>query len=233
MPFNSNITSDQRWPRGQALRASAPALQAYAPAASWTRVANTPSLPSQDVPGMATAKDVEKAKAASAWQAMKEHFNHGAGLIVNDKPDEKLKRVLRAQGVVFTNAIEAVGRDRDTGLYVFIQNAGMKGGMSHVVDQHVEEFRQVGALSNAQIRELVINAVTTGTHIATQGKNRPVYAIRYLGQVVRVAVSVGVDGYVIGANISKLGDLLRAPQARWNRPWDDRRPSRCGSNQGC
>lgn len=164
---------------------------------------------------MATAKDVEKARMASAWQARKERFGHGAGLIVNGEPGEKLKRVLRAQGATSTHEIEAVGRDKDTGLYVYIQNAGMKGGMYHVVGKHLDDFHKVGAYSNEQIRALVINAVTTGRHVATQGRNRPVYEVQYCG-LVRVAVSVSANGYVIGANISQPDDTTRAPEARWN-----------------
>ncbi|BFO04846.1 hypothetical protein [Pseudomonas guariconensis] len=165
---------------------------------------------------MATAKEVEKARTAAAWQARKERFDHGAGLIINGEPGEKLKRVLRAQGAKSIHEIEAVGRDKETGLYVYIQNTGMKGGMYHVVGKHLDDFHKVGAYSNAQIRELVISAVTTGRHVATQGQNRPVYQIQYGGRLVRVAVSVAANGYVIGANISKPGDTTRAPEARWN-----------------
>ena len=110
--------------------------------------------------------------------------------------------------------------DRSTGLYVYIQNVGMKGGMYHVIGRHVEEFHRVGANSNEQIRELVINAVTKGEHIGTQGTNRPVYSVLYDDQQTRVnvAVSVSVSGYVIGANISEPGARLRPVGPRWNAP---------------
>ncbi|MFV3383727.1 RHS repeat-associated core domain-containing protein [Pseudomonas sp. NY15354] len=227
------------WARGRP-SAGAPATTGNAapPARSaWggaprPQVLNSPAIPGTaaapqpqtlapvDVAGMATQKQIADVMKESKWAARKGQLKEAVGLISNREPGDKVKRVLTAQGASSTRDIEAVGVDRSTGLYVYIQNVGMKGGMYHVIGRHVEEFHRVGANSNEQIRELVINAVTKGEHIGTQGTNRPVYSVLYDDQQTRVnvAVSVSVSGYVIGANISEPGARLRPVGPRWNAP---------------
>ncbi|MBB5124128.1 hypothetical protein [Streptomyces griseoloalbus] len=45
-------------------------------------------------------------------------------------------------------------------------------------------------------------ALTEGTRVGTQGAGRPIFEVDFQGKTLRVAVSVGDNGYVIGANIA-------------------------------
>jgi hypothetical protein len=46
----------------------------------------------------------------------------------------------------------------------------------------------------------VKKTLTEGTRVGTQGTGRPIYEVTFNGKVQRLAISVGDNGYVIGAN---------------------------------
>jgi len=50
-----------------------------------------------------------------------------------------------------------------------------------------------------KIHELVMQAVTQGEKVGVQG-TRPIYEVQFEGTTQRVAVTVGNNGFVVGAN---------------------------------
>jgi hypothetical protein len=75
----------------------------------------------------------------------------------------------------------------------------------------VADFQRAGITPDS-IVELVFHAITNGTPIGITGKDRPVYAVTFQGREHRVAVTVGSNGYVVGAApMSRKGKLKPLP----------------------
>ncbi len=63
---------------------------------------------------------------------------------------------------------------------------------------HVNDFVNVGSAKN-DIVNVVFEAATHGKQVGMLG-TRTVYQILYKGEVKNIAVSVGENGYIVGAN---------------------------------
>lgn len=58
-------------------------------------------------------------------------------------------------------------------------------------------------IANSDIPDYVLEAVYQGNIVGTQGKRNPprtVYEFVYNGQTQRIAIQVGSNGYIVGAN---------------------------------
>ncbi|QIM17368.1 DUF4258 domain-containing protein [Leucobacter insecticola] len=86
-------------------------------------------------------------------------------------------------------------------------NSTMEGnpsGLAHIVEVHGAEFAQRG-ISEAQIPEVLTTAIQEGRIIRyqRQGTGRPVYEFEYGGKTLKLAITIGDNGYIVGANFSK------------------------------
>ena len=81
---------------------------------------------------------------------------------------------------------------------------GKPSGLAHILDAHQSHFNERG-IATADIADFVLTAVAKGTIIGYQGKGtgRPIYEVTYNGSTHRVAVTVGSNGYIVGANPKK------------------------------
>lgn len=110
-----------------------------------------------------------------------------------------LIRELVKSGVKCTpENIVAIARD-SSGRIVFLETGTSKSGLAHIIGRHGTEFASKG-ISEKQIPEFVMRAVTEGTQVGTQ-RGRPIYQVIFNGKVYRVAVTVGSNGYIVGANM--------------------------------
>ena len=77
-------------------------------------------------------------------------------------------------------------------------------GLAHIMDAHESNFNQKG-IASSNISDFVLTAVSKGEIIGYQGKgtSRPIYKVTYNGKEYKVAVTVGSNGYIVGANPSK------------------------------
>jgi hypothetical protein len=88
-----------------------------------------------------------------------------------------------------------------TGKTVFLETGNSRAGLGHIIEQHGADFERRG-ISQAQIPDAVITAVTEGKVIGMQN-SRPIYEFIFNGETQRVAVTVGDNGFVVGANPAK------------------------------
>ncbi|MFK3974356.1 PAAR domain-containing protein [Pseudomonas sp. NPDC087358] len=117
-------------------------------------------------------------------------------------PNRSLLEELTSNGVKFTaKNIVAVARDHN-GKIVFLETGSAKAGLRHIIDRHGHEFSKIGVLE-AEIPGVLIRAVTEGNIVGYQGAGtgRPIYEVILKGQTHRIAVSVGSNGYIVGANL--------------------------------
>ena len=108
-----------------------------------------------------------------------------------------LLKELAAQGIKHTPssvvAIERIGER-----LVFLETGSARAGLTHIVERHGADFARRG-ISEAQIPEAVIGAPRGGNVVGMQG-GRPIYEFAFNGQTHRIAITVGNNGFIVGAN---------------------------------
>lgn len=103
------------------------------------------------------------------------------------------------------NPDEVVGIAKDpTGKIVWLEKGHLDGkpsGLAHIMDAHESNFNAKG-IASSDIPDFILTAVSKGKIIGYQGKGigRPIYEVSYNGKTYEVAVTVGANGYIVGAN---------------------------------
>ena len=74
-------------------------------------------------------------------------------------------------------------------------------GLAHIIDAHGSDFKNQG-LTEAEVPQYIMTAVKYGKIVGYQGRGtgRPIYEFKYEGITRRVAITIGSNGYVVGAN---------------------------------
>jgi YD repeat-containing protein len=95
----------------------------------------------------------------------------------------------------------ATGRSTSTGQIVFLETGGRRAGLQHIIIRHGEDFARIG-VSESQIPEVVMRAATEGRLVGYQGRDqgRAIYEILLRQQPQRIAVTIGDNGFIVGAN---------------------------------
>ena len=100
---------------------------------------------------------------------------------------------------------EVLGIIRDTsGQIVWLEKGHLSGkpsGLAHIMDRHEAELNTVG-IASSDFPDFILTTVAKGEIIGYQGSGtgRPIYEIIYKGKKYKIAVSVGSNGYIVGAN---------------------------------
>uniref|UniRef100_UPI0035BC88A7 hypothetical protein n=1 Tax=Streptomyces finlayi TaxID=67296 RepID=UPI0035BC88A7 len=115
--------------------------------------------------------------------------------------DPKLLEQLTASGVKFNKADTIwVATYAKPGLpLAWLEKGNAHAGLIHIVFRHAGEFATAGVRVE-DIPALVKTVLTHGTKVGTQGAGRPIFEVTFNGKTQKVAISVGDNGYVIGAN---------------------------------
>lgn len=115
---------------------------------------------------------------------------------------KSLFKEMTAQGIKFTPE-NVVGAARDSsGKIIFLEKGNSKAGLQHIVKEHGSQFSQIG-VSEARIPDVVMKAVTDGKIVGYQGTGtgRPIYETMINGKKYNIAVTVGNNGFIVGANL--------------------------------
>lgn len=108
---------------------------------------------------------------------------------------------LATNGVKFTpQNVIATSRGAN-GQIVFREKGNAQSGLTHIISEHGSQFLQMG-ISEAEIPNVVMKAISQGRLVGYQGTGygRPIYEIAINGQPQLIAVTVGSNGYIVGAN---------------------------------
>ncbi|MBT2527746.1 hypothetical protein J7E91_20530 [Streptomyces sp. ISL-99] len=128
----------------------------------------------------------------------------------NDCVDKELLDEMKETGVKFDpEKVIRAERDAD-GKIVFLEEGNSRAGLKHIIEEHADDFERSG-VAREDIPDLVMQAATKGKKVGTQGKGdgRPIYEVEFKGQKRRVAVTVGNNGFVVGANPKSAGQRDR------------------------
>ena len=89
-----------------------------------------------------------------------------------------------------------------SGKIVFLETgkAGDKGsGLLHILENHREDFLQRG-ITEEQIPDLIVTAISEGKIIGIQGKSRIIYQVEINGIIQYVSLEISHNGYLVSAN---------------------------------
>ncbi|WP_253769053.1 hypothetical protein [Goodfellowiella coeruleoviolacea] len=114
--------------------------------------------------------------------------------------DEELIAEARRAGVrISPGRVLRIGRD-GTGRIVWLEEGDEQSGARHILKkERVTEFAGMD-IPQGDIIDVVWQAVLSGNPLGISGKDRVVYETTYRGRRKLIAVTVGSNGYLIGAN---------------------------------
>jgi hypothetical protein len=115
--------------------------------------------------------------------------------------DPALIEKLTRSGVKFTAGNVVAAQENSAGQVIFMETGNSRAGLAHIIEQHGSEFEQLG-IPEDQVPDLVVTAATRGEVVGSQGAppGRPIYQFVYNGKAYKLAVTVGSNGFVVGAN---------------------------------
>jgi hypothetical protein len=89
-----------------------------------------------------------------------------------------------------------------SGKIVFLETGkgGERGsGLLHILENHREDFLNRG-ITEEQIPDLIIRAISEGTIIGIQGKSRLIYQVEINEIIQYVSLEISYNGYIVSAN---------------------------------
>ncbi len=83
---------------------------------------------------------------------------------------------------------------------VFLEKGNAASGLQHIL-AHAKEFASIG-VHESEIPSFLLKAIRDGKIIGYQekGLGRPIYQVNHNGREVKVAITIGDNGYIVGAN---------------------------------
>lgn len=86
------------------------------------------------------------------------------------------------------------------GQIVFLEQGNNASGLRHIIKEHGGEFVQAG-ISNDKLPDFLMSVRRDVriTGYQGQGTSWPIYELTYEGRALRIALTVGSNGYVVGA----------------------------------
>ncbi|HCW54409.1 MAG TPA: hypothetical protein DG753_11885 [Clostridium sp.] len=126
--------------------------------------------------------------------------NAGKGVSKVEWNSAELLDELSKSGVKYNpDDVIAVTKTVD-GKLVWLENGNSKAGLEHIMS-HADDFASKG-IPKDQIKNLVMDGLNKGEIIVYQG--RPIYEVIFNGEKHRVAITVGNNGFIVGANPSSI-----------------------------
>jgi hypothetical protein len=115
--------------------------------------------------------------------------------------DPKLIARLQAAGTVFCRKDLLWIATMPGGKLAFLETGKASAGLIHVISGHGAEFVDNG-IALKDIPDFIQQALTVGKVVGQQrDAGRPIYELMYNGVLRHVAITVGDNGFVVGANL--------------------------------
>lgn len=115
--------------------------------------------------------------------------------------DSKLMKELANSGVKYNPDDVVMITKTPDGKLLWLEKGNADAGLKHIVDGHATDFLNKG-ISVDQIHDLIKTTVSKGKIVGYQGRGtgRSIYEVIYNGKTYHVAVTVGSNGFIVGAN---------------------------------
>ncbi|NSX06951.1 hypothetical protein HTY53_24545 [Cupriavidus gilardii] len=133
---------------------------------------------------------------AAAYGKLSQLLGRGAGAV-----DPEALNALVANGVKFTREHVVATTRTPSGQVVFLETGSTTAGLRHIIQEHAKDFANIG-VTESQIPGVVMSAIKEGLIVGYQGTGtgRPIYQTVVNGQKQNIAITIGSNGFVVGAN---------------------------------
>ncbi len=121
----------------------------------------------------------------------------GVDDVLNLKPKELMRELANSGEKVSVDAVVAVTRTAD-GKLVWLETGTEGAGLKHIISRHASQFADKG-ISAEDIPEFLFTALKSGRVIGKQN-TRDVFEVEFHGVIQRVSISIGSNGFIVGAN---------------------------------
>jgi hypothetical protein len=120
------------------------------------------------------------------------------------KGSQSLLGELQQMGAkVSPDKLVSIGRQGFGGRVVWLEQGNLgpnASGLAHIVGKHGAQFQQWG-ISNAQIPDLLMQALAQNKIVGKVATDRQLFEVLYNDVVYYVGITVGSNGYIVGAQI--------------------------------
>lgn len=111
---------------------------------------------------------------------------------------------LDAQHVKYSKADLVAITQTSSGRIVWLEKGHLgthPSGLAHIIHEHGADFKKQG-IPEHEIPQYIMTAVKYGRIIGYQGRGtgRPIYEFNYEGIPRSIAITIGSNGYIVGAN---------------------------------
>ncbi len=129
--------------------------------------------------------------------------NHDIPPVTSDISRALIAEVQARGDKISPNDVLGITRDR-SGKIVWLEAGHLDGkpsGLAHIMYDHEVHFNKKG-IASSEIPEFILTTAARGRIIGYQGQGmgRAIYEIAYKGIKCKVAISIGSNGYIVGAN---------------------------------
>ena len=124
-----------------------------------------------------------------------------------------LMQELKNSGEKYTEKDVIFVVKQQNGKIAWLEEGTNTAGLKHIKIRHSKQFKDKGIEDNA-IPELIREAIVHGKIIGYQKtKNkfpREVYEVEFMGKIIKIAISISDNGFVVGANpINREKEIIR------------------------
>lgn len=81
-------------------------------------------------------------------------------------------------------------------------------GFRHILEDHEADFLRQN-ISKSEIKDVVMQALRENNVVGKQGDTRFVYFTNYKGRDYAIAIEIGSNGFIVGANPKHLEDYIK------------------------
>uniref|UniRef100_UPI0037438109 hemagglutinin repeat-containing protein n=1 Tax=Lelliottia amnigena TaxID=61646 RepID=UPI0037438109 len=113
-----------------------------------------------------------------------------------------LLKEMTAQGIKYSPENIVQVSKNSSGKIVFLETGNDRAGLNHIIKEHGSQFASIG-VSETEIPNVVMKAVSDNNIVGYQGSGtgRPIYETTINGKKYNIAVTVGNNGFIVGANL--------------------------------
>ena len=102
---------------------------------------------------------------------------------------------------------------QQNGKIAWLENGNDSVGLKHIKHEHSKEFQNIG-IKDDLIPELLKEAIVHGKIIGYQKTTnifpRKVYEVEFMGKIIKIAISISDNGFIVGANpINREKEIIR------------------------
>lgn len=117
------------------------------------------------------------------------------------KPQKLLDELIESGNKFNLDEVVAITKMPD-GKLVWLEIGKETGGMGSAglrhIEKHAKDFLEIG-ISKEELPEFIMKALSEGKEVGVQN-TREIYEVVYKGKTHRVAITVGSNGFIVGAN---------------------------------